>query len=826
MADTTQAFPPWLTEVVSTVTDDSGIPLATVTSIMYLPLTYYGPSIPLGSDWTYGGLTSPASTATSITDTSITTAIPTTTSPATPTTSSTIPSTSSSIPSTSSAIPSSSTSSLSNSLTSSISASTSSSAPLTASSTSSSSTPTLPPSSQNGRLSKGQIAGIVVGSVLALVVLLSMGICYLRSRDYRRRRLREEEDWREKDFVIVDHPSHPPGEGSPRGSGEEVDPFLQRSRDAPAVPPKRRGGAKPGPFRRQAAPAEAKKVPMDTVSSNGTNSSGNKSSSTGSGYGSLLERPTIHFDPEDEYRPGFTPPAPEPLHTLVEESVLQPSDDGNTDFGPSMPPPPPLIDPDSHSSRDSSRNSRQTHRSSYPIDGDEPAMLATARRVRVEDLGPRTSPLSSNSPLDSPERLHPGTSDAARHSGGLLGLGSLVGLGRFSNLFKSMDSSSRRHSRLPSDDLESGQALLANVSPEMSQRPLGPAMSSMSDRPMSSVSAKSAASGATVYHDAQSSIPSTPVLAGVPVLTPPPRALAAPNQAELGIWSPGSVERMRHQASAPGESSVAETSTAPSVPTSPVTPVFSGQIDILDMPAPRGISPFTSASSMKDTPSNSSFGTKLLSYPPGLPLSTPARKWEDISGTTSSMGSYVGGSDGAAGVTIDILEEEPPSAGDGWRSLAGVVPSSVDEVGRRTTFGLPQFIHQPGHPSEQGSLHSMRSHLSPGSTSSAGSAPASLRDPSTGSSKSRGTASSSLVHSGSISSDGRHRHRAQGPMSPALSAFGPASPASSVASPHRAHFSAASSMHDMGMRRGATDDSGPISPLPWAGGLDPNWKPT
>ncbi len=126
-------------------------------------------------------------------------------------------------------------------------------------------------------------------------------------------------------------------------------------------------------------------------------------------------------------------------------------------------------------------------------------------------------------------------------------------------------------------------------------------------------------------------------------------------------------------------------------------------------------------------------------------------------------------------------------------------------------------------------MHSMRSHLNPGSRSSAGSAPASLRDPSTGSgsSKSLGTAGhSSLAHSGSISSDGRHRYRAQGPMSPALSAFGPASPASSVVSPHRAHFSAASSIHDVGMRRGATDDSGPISPLPWAGGLDPNWKPT
>ncbi|KAG2356301.1 hypothetical protein BDR07DRAFT_1423722, partial [Suillus spraguei] len=43
----------------------------TVTSetALQLPLTYYGPSIPLGSDgaWTYGGLTSPAASTSYIT---------------------------------------------------------------------------------------------------------------------------------------------------------------------------------------------------------------------------------------------------------------------------------------------------------------------------------------------------------------------------------------------------------------------------------------------------------------------------------------------------------------------------------------------------------------------------------------------------------------------------------------------------------------------------------------------------------------------------------------------------------------------------------------
>ncbi|WWC99060.1 hypothetical protein V866_005954 [Kwoniella sp. B9012] len=46
----------------------------TVTTIANLPLTYYGPSIPLGDGWTYGGLTSPTGTdnpAPPITDTSV-----------------------------------------------------------------------------------------------------------------------------------------------------------------------------------------------------------------------------------------------------------------------------------------------------------------------------------------------------------------------------------------------------------------------------------------------------------------------------------------------------------------------------------------------------------------------------------------------------------------------------------------------------------------------------------------------------------------------------------------------------------------------------------
>jgi len=83
--------------------------------------------------------------------------------------------------------------------------------------------------------------------------------------------------------------------------------------------------------------------------------------------------------------------------------------------------------------------------------------------------------------------------------------------------------------------------------------------------------------------------------------------------------------------------------------------------------------------------------------------------------------------------------------------------------------------------SEEASLHSMRSHLSPNSARSSGSAPASRRAFSSsygsgssrrgGHSADRSASSMSLSHSASFSSDARRR-RGLGPTSPALSAFG------------------------------------------------------
>ncbi|KAG2365317.1 hypothetical protein BDR07DRAFT_1481444 [Suillus spraguei] len=89
------------------------------------------------------------------------------------------------------------------------------------------------------------------------------------------------------------------------------------------------------------------------------------------------------------------------------------------------------------------------------------------------------------------------------------------------------------------------------------------------------------------------------------------------------------------------------------------------------------------------------------------------------------------GSSNGAGITIDVLNTEPPREGDGWRSLLGGflgASAGSEPSEQRTSFGTPQVIHQ-GNPlvSERGSLQSMRSHLSPYSArSSSGSAPTSL----------------------------------------------------------------------------------------------------
>ncbi len=45
MSAPTQELPSWLTLLTTTITDSSGVPLTTSTTLVFLPLTYYGPSV-------------------------------------------------------------------------------------------------------------------------------------------------------------------------------------------------------------------------------------------------------------------------------------------------------------------------------------------------------------------------------------------------------------------------------------------------------------------------------------------------------------------------------------------------------------------------------------------------------------------------------------------------------------------------------------------------------------------------------------------------------------------------------------------------------------
>ncbi|KAF9071053.1 hypothetical protein BDP27DRAFT_1419341 [Rhodocollybia butyracea] len=779
--------------------------------------------IPLGSLFTFGGSTSPVSTSTT----------------ATPTTSSI------------SATPSSSSSLTSTSLTSFTSASTSLSL---SSQSASSATPsaTGPVTQSQKGLERGQLIAVIIASILGFIFLFVLALFLYLWWNARRNRRRANGNTRfmtvapadEDEYYIVPPGGVSPGEGSPRVSGEEADPFLQRQSE----------------MQQTAGPSTTMRQP--TSVDNSVSSSGKTSSnSASSGYGTLLQNPSLGvFVPQfDERRGNILSPeelrqfddVPRPrLSTVGEQGELVP-----------LTTPPRLVDAPRSQAHTHTGLSPKPSLISQASDAGEVTLL-TARRVRAEDLGPRPVPLS------------PGAESSRRRESGAwrgLGLAGLAALGRsswFQNITGS--SSSRRNSQaiapihttgLTDNDVEAGRALLGSGlgSPlDMSEAPsprfrgqLGLGVGYGGDRPVSGVSANSRTS--TIYHDAHSSLP------GTPQILPPPRALANSSSAELGYWPPLGAETASGTIAAQGRSQQGRTGTQ-STSTSTASPTAA---DVLDMPAPRGISPFVSSKSLREgtTSSQGSDGKAEFPYPPGLTSFSTPGVWNETNGTTPSPGSFAATvllpSSGDSGIGIDVLEEEPPSPGDSWRSLAGG-PSGP----RRTTFGLPQFVNAPTYNSEQGSLHSMRSHLSPRST---GSASASRREQSgsSGSASSRPSArstgarsifsstdaSGSLAHSGSISSDERRKHRFQPSLSPALSAFGhvgstsghslqPSYPGSpfiaedadkdiSVTIP--TSIPEAPTVGDSSGDRSQTSPRSPRIPLsavPWAGGLDDAWSPS
>ncbi|KAF9532694.1 hypothetical protein CPB83DRAFT_847235 [Crepidotus variabilis] len=808
MAQPSVEYPPWLTPIPSVITDAAGAPVTTSTSISYVTPIYYGPSIPLGSLYSYGGYSIPPSiqfssapAATSTTETPVTTS-------ATPTTSTTTFATPTSVLTTATptsvlttATPTSSISSTSTT-TSFITSSSSTSASMTSSTSSSTtlaatSSSAAPSSTASGipaitGLTKPQLVGVIVASILGLVFLFVLALflfLWWKARKNRReyRTLSPIDD----DYIVV--PSgigRSPGEGSPRQSGEETDSFLQRRGQTGGV-------SADTPTRAYTA-----RVPPPTTNSNSSDST----NSHASGFGVLLERPTIQFLPSmPEYEQSSGQHLSEAeMERLGRENVIpddnaqyqDPEYSGAYAYTTDLPPPR-LVDPSaapllSVAQQPHHPNDSVGSKGSLAGEHPEEATVHMARRVKVESLGPRSSSQDESS-------AGPSRRSSAGALLSALGLGALANLGRTS-WFKNFDSPLPTHHEpespsylaelLSEKDLETGQHALSSEQravDSFGNRPRGAAAlgtGTDGSRPISTASGFSAGSGGTQFFDAKSR-PGTP---GTPILTPLPRAMTPVEQPLPAIPAPQMTEHLWFSSPLAGPPAYEE----PTRPYSTHSPTRSqtsltmppNDLDILDMPAPTALNNFASISSLKDSATGSSFGMKAPPFPPpGLggfgPLETTIRPvgWASSdTGTeaSDSRGGSLGYATGRAAVddlSFDVLEEEPPEAEHGWRSIA---TGGFGDSGRGT-FGT--LVQGPEFTSEQGSLHSMRSHFNPSNRSS-GSAPASSRlggsvnSNSSRSPSNRSGASSNihaLMHKGSISSDSRKRHA---PVSPALSAFG------------------------------------------------------
>ena len=484
----------------------------------------------------------------------------------------------------------------------------------------------------------------------------------------------------DEDYMVVGEEGRALGEGSPRHSGEEADPFLRRSQvgAAAAQPADTEVGVRP----------DSGQVP-GSLSSNGT------SSTNHSGYGVLIDRPTLNLLPGtaeelDHLRQGHIL-SPDELRRINEESVLPPPDNNNDDprFRP-LPPPPRLVDPEHVQTPLLDRppfkaqGSRLSQMSTIP-DADEPVTVGMARRVRAEDLASRSPPELVRTLAD----VGPSTS-----TGFFAGLGAgLANIGRLSWL-KNSESNSRRTSRSHSysptshDDVEAAKALLHPQMSESSssrERNFGTfGKNPDRARPVST----SSISGGSVYHDAYSSLPGTPIL-GAAKLAPLPRALtpSSPSTADYGRPSRSTMNSSLLPSYDPIETAPTSASTSASM----FNHGLPSGMDILDMPAPSAVLPFTSAStstlSLREKTTTNILGLGTPSFPPGLVLSTQKKSWTDASSTATQVHTpfaVVATHNTGPAVAIDVLEDAPPTAEEGWRSMAAVIQSGP---GRRTTLG-------------------------------------------------------------------------------------------------------------------------------------------
>lgn len=572
-------------------------------------------------------------------------------------------------------------------------------------------------------MTKGQLVGVIVASILGLIFLFVLALflyLWCKGRENRRQFATLVPPGQDEDYDVLspsdvegyhvagDAYSAPdgyrvPGEGSPRHSGDETSSFLRESRAGGGGPSfaetSAAGAAASAAAMSQVptAPAVSHAVPRIPPPTTNSNSSGSQSSnSNASGFGVLLDRPGQGL--------GYLPSMPE--HPQGHRSILSDADMQRLDTENVLPDdsdmyedgeytgayayaadpllvPPRILDPNS--------SPAHPHFPSGMSDLSVAEVLTAERRT--------VSSLVGSQPPRLPELPEFSGEPSPRASGGLLGaiglgLGGLASLGRRSWL-RSFDA--HRHSPdftiepFTEKDLEMGRAML---SPDgiVGHRRRGIGAGPDGTRPKSSSSARSGTSAGTIYHDAHSSTP------GTPLLPPLPRAVTP---------------------AAPVGSSVTEPVWLTSLPSGPPayddednaqSPGFTRHLslglnfapgsDILDMPAPAALPHFASVSSLKETATGSSLGLKTPAFPPGLDTIRPVG-WSDAatevtasSPAASTFGGIFSGFNhslsSSGGITIDLLEDAPPGAELGWRSIAS---AGFGDAGRRGTFGLVKFFY-------------------------------------------------------------------------------------------------------------------------------------
>jgi len=275
-----------------------------------------------------------------------------------------------------------------------------------------------------------------------------------------------------------------PGEGSPRGSGEETDPFLRASySNQMSQHPSARLVTTPAPV-------------LDV-----THNSMDSTSTGASGYGVVVEPSQARFShlvPPVTQWGNILPPA---VLTQMVDEPRRHDDIMEEDEEESLLEPPPRLDPDRLGTPRSSHRSLKTSRSDHsfpttPASWDEPPQLMTAQRIRVgEGAEAREVP--------SPTAESP----------------SLLGRLRLLSRPSRQSTPERQESRPTTPHLEPGP----------SSRFLGHPQGM---RPISGHSGTSGGSGSTVFHDAPSRAETPP-----PLPSPPP-ALTTSSRSRLPMPEP------------------------------------------------------------------------------------------------------------------------------------------------------------------------------------------------------------------------------------------------------------------------------------------------